>query len=166
MRRAFPIRVSGVGFPDDGLGAAEHFADVAERDHRRQRADVRPHGHQPYRPDTDVRPGDDRYPSSWGVQLPASVTVAPGGSQDFNVGVDAPGQAPGLPPFTVIVRTAGGLSDPAPGTLDIGTAGFFTITPCRLFYTRNAAGPDAAAPGLHRGLGSSRWAAGAHCRRT
>ena len=97
-------------------------------------------------------PATTGVPLSWGVQLPASVPVAPGGSQDFNVVLTTPvGQAPGSYPFTVIVRTEGGLSYSAPGTLDIGTAGFFTITPCRLFDTRNAAGPDAAAPGLAPG---------------
>ena len=86
------------------------------------------------------------------MQIPASVNVASGGSQDFNLVLTTPlGQPSGSYPFTVVVTTAGGLSYSTPGTLVVGGAGFFTITPCRLFDTRNAAGPDAAAPALAPG---------------
>jgi hypothetical protein len=63
-------------------------------------------------------PSSTGIPANWGVESPASVTVAPGGSQNFNFVLITPlGLAPGSYPFTVILTTAGGLSYSGNGTL-------------------------------------------------
>lgn len=55
---------------------------------------------------------------SWGVQLPASVTVAAGISQNFNLVLTTPfNQASGSYPFTVTATAAGGPSYSAFATL-------------------------------------------------
>jgi hypothetical protein len=62
--------------------------------------------------------------SAWGVQLPASVTVAPGGSQNFNLVLTTPvNAATGSYPFMVIVNTAGALSYSTSATLVISAPG-------------------------------------------
>jgi uncharacterized membrane protein len=62
-------------------------------------------------------------PASWGVQYVFSVTVAAGGSQNFNfVLTTALGQAAGSYPFTVILTTAGNLSYSTQGTLIINSS--------------------------------------------
>lgn len=97
-------------------------------------------------------PSSTGIPPSWGVQLPASVTVGSGGAQNFNLVLTTPvGEVSGSYPFTVIVTTAGGLNYTTPGTLVVGGGEFFAIAPCRVFDTRNATGPDAAAPALAPG---------------
>jgi uncharacterized membrane protein len=50
-------------------------------------------------------------PASWGVQLPASVTVAPGSSQTYNLVLTTPLNAPAVTyNFFAVVSTAGGIT--------------------------------------------------------
>ena len=59
-------------------------------------------------------------PASWGVQLPASVTVSPGGSQNFNLVLTTPINLQyGAYTFVVTAQTAGGIFDSVPGTLTV-----------------------------------------------
>jgi hypothetical protein len=59
--------------------------------------------------------------SAWGVQLPASVTVAPGGTQTFNLVLTTPvNLAGGSYPFTMSVTTAASLTFTASATLVVG----------------------------------------------
>jgi hypothetical protein len=59
---------------------------------------------------------------AWGVQLPASVTVPAGGSQNFNLVLTSYlGQADGTYPFTVTVITAGTLAFTVAGTFIINS---------------------------------------------
>jgi hypothetical protein len=87
--------------------------------------------------------------ASWGVQLPASVTVPAGGMQNFNLVLTTPFNLPdGSYPFMVIVDTGGGLSYSVPGTFIVGDGlQFFPVAPCRLIDTRGiAAGFNGIAP--------------------
>lgn len=62
--------------------------------------------------------------AAWGVQLPASVVVAPGGTQNFNLVLTTPfNAAPGPYPFLLNVNSLGGLSYSAPATLIITAPG-------------------------------------------
>jgi uncharacterized membrane protein len=57
-------------------------------------------------------------PASWGVQLPASVTVTAGGSQTFNLVLTTPLNAPPATfSFFVTVATAGGINSSVGGTV-------------------------------------------------
>jgi hypothetical protein len=62
--------------------------------------------------------------AAWGVQLPASVTVGPGGMQNFDLVLTTPLNLPsGSYPFTVIANTAGNaLSYSVPATLIVAAA--------------------------------------------
>jgi hypothetical protein len=58
--------------------------------------------------------------AAWGVQLPASIVVAPGGTQNFTLVLTTPINAASGPyPFMLIVNTVGGLSYSASATLTI-----------------------------------------------
>jgi hypothetical protein len=62
-------------------------------------------------------------PASWGVQLPASVTVSPGGSQTFNLVLTTPlNAAPATDNFFAVVSTAGGITASAADALTIYSA--------------------------------------------
>ncbi len=68
-----------------------------------------------------------------------------------------------------VVETNGSGCASAPGTATVNVTApppagvlFHTLTPCRLFDTRNASGPDAAAPALS-GLGTRTIAIGGRC---
>jgi hypothetical protein len=66
----------------------------------------------------------------WGVQLPYSVTLPAGGSQNFNLVLTEPfNQASGPYPFTVTVAAAGGPSYSASATLILVTPGSPPATP-------------------------------------
>ncbi len=57
-------------------------------------------------------------PASWGVQLPASITVAPGGSQTYNLVLTVPlNAAPVTYSFFTVVTTAGGITASVGGML-------------------------------------------------
>jgi len=87
---------------------------------------------------------------SWGITN-GTITAGQGTSQiTFTAGVA------GSLSLSVVEMSAAGCSSAEAGkTVTVGTPSsgrrFYTLTPCRLFDTRNAGGPDAAAPALQPG---------------